>query len=195
MTNSPPESTSPEESNDALVRAWVEAAIIGLNLCPFAASPYKRQLVHISECESANFDDAVGLLLDETDALITLDASDRATTLVVFPHGFEDFEDFMELVGACDALYDKAGVRGVLQLAHFHPDYRFAGERQDALSNYTNRAPFPVIHIIRESDISDAALAHPDLESIPTTNIARLEEMGRASVEALWGAFMPDESP
>lgn len=182
--------TSPEESNHALVRAWIEAAIIGLNLCPFAASPYKKQLVHISECESANFDDAIELVLDETDALLALDAPTRSTTLVILPHGFEDFEDFMELVGACDALYDSAGVRGVLQLAHFHPDYRFAGEPIDALSNYTNRAPFPIIHIIRESEISDAALTHPNLESIPAANINRLAAMGRASVEALWGEFM-----
>lgn len=169
---------------------WVEDAVIGLRLCPFAAAPWRSGLVRVTISDVTTSEEATRVALEEAWTLLEHDEAVIATTLVVFPHALADFDgEFLDAAATVEHVLDEAGARGVLQVATFHPDFRFEDTSPDDLGNWTNRAPFPILHLLREAHVTDAVDNHPDTERIPEDNIARLEEMGRASVEALWGRF------
>jgi len=173
----------------AAIDRWVEEAVIGLRLCPFAAAPWRAGLVRVTVSEVTDIDDATKVTLEEAWTMLEHDESVIATTLVVFARALADFDELLDAAATVEHVLDQAGARGVLQVATFHPDFQFEDAAPDDLGNWTNRAPFPILHLLREAHVSDAVDNHPDTEKIPDDNIARLEVMGRASVVALWGRF------
>jgi len=119
-------------------------------------------------------------LADE--ALALKNADPQATTLVVIPNGLDEFDDYLDALALADALLADLGFEGVLQIASFHPDYQFEGTDADDVSNWTNRAPFPIFHLLNESSVSHAVDNHPDPDSIPDKNMATLERLGLARI-------------
>src|SRR5436190_20395884 len=154
-------------SDDVVVRdmrRWLERAVIGLNLCPFAKAVHVKGLVHYAVSQAQ---DAVAVLDDlgvELDALAAISPGERDTTLLIVPHGLQDFLDFNDLLGRAERVVRKRGLEGVIQLASFHPRYQFADTDMDDITNFTNRSPYPVIHLLREESMTRAveAFPHPD---------------------------------
>ncbi len=175
---------------DALT-LWIQETILGLPLCPFAAPVWRRDLVRVHLSEAATPEAALFEALHQAQELLQTPAEELSTTLVAFPHALQDFSDFLEAAATLEDLLIEAGAEGVLQVATFHPDYCFEGCAPKDLSNYTNKAPCPVLHLLREDEVSQAITSHPDPEGIPDHNINKLEKMGSAQVKELWGRFMP----
>lgn len=185
---------SPAASADAMAaadtvvadtRRWLERAVIGLNLCPFAKAVLVKGQVHFAVTEA---DQAADILRDferELQALVALDAAQRDTTLLAIPHAMHDFLDFNDLAGKAERLVRKRGLEGVVQVASFHPRFVFAGTDEDDITNYTNRAPYPTLHLLREESIDRAVAAFPDPAAIYETNMKTLEELGQAGWDAL----------
>ncbi|MES2938390.1 MAG: DUF1415 domain-containing protein [Pseudomonadota bacterium] len=166
-------------------RRWLERAVIGLNLCPFAKAVLARQQVHFAVSQAR---DVPGVLEDlgrELDGLLACTPQQRDTTLLVVPHGFDEFLDFNALVQPAQRLLRKRRLEGVIQLADFHPRYVFAGSDDDDPGNYTNRAPYPTLHLLREESIARAVSVFPDPAVIYEANIATLERLGAAGWAAL----------
>jgi hypothetical protein len=166
-------------------RRWLERAVVGLNLCPFAKAVMVREQVHIVATEA---DDAAGILdalAQELDALVRVDASERDTTLLVVPRGMEDFLTFLDLVARAERLVRKRGLEAVVQVAHFHPRFVFADSDAEDIANYTNRSPHPVLHLLREESMDRAVAAFPDPAAIYEANMHRLRQLGREGWDAL----------
>lgn len=171
------------------VNRWAEKAVVDLDFCPFAASVYHRGVVRTVVAQAEDPPEAVEVALDEASHLLARSEEEVATTLVVFPASLSEFRTFLDVAETARYALEDAGAAGILQIATFHPDYQFAGTEPDALENYTNRSPFPILHLLREDDVSEAVDNHPDPEGIPQRNIERLREMGREEVEAIWSEF------
>lgn len=164
---------------------WLERAVIGLNLCPFAKSVWVKAQVRVAVSEAT---DAAGVLEDlvrEADELATLPARERDTTLLVVPHCLEDFLEFDEVVARGERLLRKKKLEGTLQLASFHPRFRFADTEEDDITNFTNRSPYPTLHLLREASIDRAVAAFPEAEAIFGANIELLRKLGREGWDAL----------
>lgn len=171
---------------EADTRHWLEAAVIGLNLCPFAKAVHAKRQVHYAVHLPA--DDDAGLLdrlLAEADALAGLDASERDTTLLMAPNTLADFLDFNDFTARAERRLARAGFDGTLQLASFHPRFQFAGTEADDIGNATNRAPYPTLHLLREESIDRAVEAFPEAEAIFERNIETLEALGTDGWAAL----------
>lgn len=171
---------------EADTRHWLEAAVIGLNLCPFAKAVHVKRQVHYAVHLAA--DDDAGLLdrlLAEADALASLDASERDTTLLMAPNTLADFLDFNDFTARAERRLARAGFEGTLQLASFHPRFQFAGTEADDIGNATNRAPYPTLHLLREESIDRAVEAFPEAEAIFERNIETLEALGANGWAAL----------
>ena len=157
---------------------WLTEAVIGLNLCPFAKAVVVKDRVRYRVCLSSATDDVLQLLADELQFLVSVDASIAETTLLIAPYALPNFLDFNEFLGECAALLESQGLEGELQVADFHPDYQFAGEAPHAMGHFTNRAPYPTLHLLRESSMDEAVAAYPDAALIFERNIATLETLG-----------------
>lgn len=157
---------------------WLERAVIGLNLCPFAKAAYVKQRVHFT-VSAATSDEA--LLDDLIVALQALHAADPAeceTTLLIHPQALTDFLDYNDFLDAADAALDALGLTGVIQVASFHPQYQFAGTEPRDIENFTNRAPYPLLHLLREDSIEQVVQSYPDVDDIPRRNIETLQRLG-----------------
>ena len=166
-------------------RAWVERAVIGLNLCPFAKAPQVKGLVRYVQSEAS---DPAGLLTDlmnELQRLAKAPPERLETTLLVHPQVFTDFADFNDFLGVAEDAVADLGLEGVIQVASFHPDYRFEGTAPDDITNATNRSPHPTLHLIREDSIDRAVAAFPEAETIYEANMATMERLGHKGWEAL----------
>jgi hypothetical protein len=166
-------------------RRWLERAVIGLNLCPFAKAVHVKGQVHYA---ASLADNAAGILEDftrELDALLALPASERDTTLLVIPQGMEDFLAFNDLVGRAERTVRKRRLEGVVQVANFHPRFVFAGTEEDDVTNCTNRAPWPTLHLLREESMDRAVAAFPDAAAIYETNMETLRRLGPEGWAAL----------
>ena len=150
-------------------REWVSSVIVKYNFCPFARKEVENNCIHYIVSNANTIDDAV---MDMLEQCIELDRErERETTLIMFDNGFSDFEDFLDLVDLANALLVAQGFEGKYQIANFHPDYVFADSDETDPANYTNRAPFPTLHLIREASISEALENYDEPESIPEHNI------------------------
>ncbi|MDC7690121.1 DUF1415 domain-containing protein [Vogesella indigofera] len=166
-------------------RRWLENAVIGLNLCPFAKSVYVKNQVRIIVSEARDPATLLEQLMLELRLLQETDPQEIDTTLLVHPHTlqrFLDFNDFLEIV---DAAVADMGLEGEIQVASFHPKFQFADTTVNDISNFTNRSPYPTLHLIRESSIARAVEAFPEAEAIFERNIEVLEELGHAGWAAL----------
>jgi hypothetical protein len=169
----------------AATRNWLEKAVIGLRLCPFAASPYWRGLIRYRVSEQRSCE---GLAEELAQELLHLAAADPLlceTSLLIHPHVLGDFLDYNQFLDQADAVVAAQGLTGVLQVASFHPKYQFAGSEPDDVENYSNRSPYPMLHLLREASVTRAAATFPDVSEIGNRNIATLRELGAAGFRAL----------
>lgn len=182
-------SASARNHNDdgpiADTQRWLERAVIGLNLCPFAKAVHAKGQVHYAVCHATSSAGVQQALEHELRALADTPAQQRDTTLLLLPSCLRNFFDFNEFLGEGDALLKKLRLTGTLQIASFHPDFQFAGTREDDVSNCTNRSPYPTLHLLREDSIDRAVEVFPDAERIFERNIALLNELGMAGWHAL----------
>ncbi|HLU03064.1 MAG TPA: DUF1415 domain-containing protein [Advenella sp.] len=171
------------------VRHWLEKAVIGLNLCPFAKSVYVKNQVRIAICQAQDRHALTAQLYEELQWLMNIPAQQTDTTLLVVPYMCEQFSDFNDYLDIAEAVLDELELVGEIQLASFHPLYQFADTEPDDLSNYTNRAPYPILHLLREDSLDKAAQQYPDASVIFQRNIAVVQELGRDG----WHRLLGDE--
>jgi uncharacterized protein len=164
---------------------WLERAVIGLNLCPFAKAVHVKGQIHYAVYEPAEEADLMDALLAEAKDLAALDAAVRDTTLLIAPNTLADFLDFNDFTARAERRLARAGFDGVFQLASFHPQFQFAGTEPDDIGNATNRAPYPTLHLLREESVDRAVDAFPEAEAIFERNIDTLEALGPAGWAAL----------
>ncbi len=166
-------------------RAWLEKAVIGLNLCPFAKAVYVKNQVRLVVSKARHADDLLEELDRELDLLVATPAEHIDTTLLIHPSLFEDFLDFNDFFEIADGVVDEHGLEGVIQLASFHPQFQFDGTEPDDISNYTNRAPFAILHLLREESVDKAVEVFPEADAIFEQNIDTLEKLGHQGWKAL----------
>lgn len=194
MTAFPPASPDGAPPRDEILEAtrhWLTRAVIGLNLCPFAKSVYVKQQIRYAISEATGFEQVLADLETELLALANADASEIDTTLLIFPHALADFADFNDCLYFADRLSGQLGLEGTLQIASFHPQYQFEGTAPDDIENYTNRAPYPILHLLREASIARAVDAFPDAADIYERNQETLRRMGLAG----WREWMSRQTP
>ncbi|WP_116388449.1 DUF1415 domain-containing protein [Cupriavidus taiwanensis] len=183
---------SPSPSDDAVIAAtrhWLERAVIGLNLCPFAKSVYVKEQVRYVVSPVTGAPDVMDDLERELRLLADADPAQVDTTLLILPHAVADFLDFNDLLYFAERLLASLGLEGTLQIASFHPRYQFAGTEPDDIENYTNRAPYPILHLLREDSIARAAAAFPDAADIYERNQAVMRRLGHEG----WQRWMAGE--
>ena len=170
----------------AEMRQWIEKAVIGLNLCPFARAVYVKNQVRFVVSRAPHLDGLLADLDRELDFLPAADPSAVDTTLLIHPTLLPDFLDFNDFMQPAEAAVDEHGLDGVIQIASFHPAFQFEGAESDDLGNYANRAPFPTLHLLREASIERAVAAFPEAGTIYERNIETLKALGHAGWQALW---------
>ena len=162
----------------AQTRTWLEEAVIGLNLCPFAKAVQVKGQVRYVVSEATDVEALQQALAEQLQDLAAADPAQVDTTLLIHPNVLQDFEDFNQFLGLAEEMVEALGLDGVLQVASFHPQFQFAGTSPDDVSNATNRAPYPTLHLLREESIDRAVEAFPEAETIYETNIETLERLG-----------------
>jgi hypothetical protein len=166
-------------------QAWLDKAVIGLNLCPFAKAVVAKKQVRYVVCMDSEPEQVLQMLQLEMQLLVNTDAAVLDTTLLIAPNLLPHFLDFNEFLFDCDSVLLSMELEGVLQIADFHPRYQFAGTQPDDISNFTNRAPYPTLHLLREESIDKAVAAFPDASLIYERNMQVLEALGREGWKAL----------
>jgi len=164
-------------------KIWISQVVIGLNFCPFAAKPFNDNRIHYKIVESAKMDFILEAVVRECIRLDTDQETD--TSLLILPMGWNIFRTYLDLVDMAEALLIKEGYEGTYQIASFHPQYLFAGSNENDASNYTNRSPYPMLHILREVQVEQAIRKHKDIHAIPDANILKANELGLAYFKSL----------
>ena len=164
---------------------WLERAVIGLNLCPFAKGVHVKQQIHYVVAQTQSVPEVLGLLRQELVALTETPAELRDTTLLILPHCLADFLDFNDFLQQVEDVLESMNLAGVLQVASFHPQFQFAGTTVDDVTNCTNRAPYPTLHLLREASIDRAVEVFPEAEAIFERNMEVLESLGMQGWRAL----------
>lgn len=170
-------------------RQWLDQMVVGLNLCPFSSSVIARDQVRYAVCDGITDQQLKQFFVNELQILLGANERDVATSLLMFPEGLDDFGDYLTLLGWYQQLLEDADLIEHVQLASFHPQYRFEGVAKGDLSHFTNRSPYPTIHLLRQDQMA-RILAHvSDPEKIYLDNIETLKKLGRRRVQALcpWG--------
>lgn len=164
---------------------WIKRMVIGQNLCPFAKQPFAQGRIRYVLCEAEAEKELMACLQQEMTLLADYRQTQWSTTLIVHPHVLTNFYDYNDFLAVADRLLAKAGLEGVLQIASFHPDYQFAGAASDDVTNFTNRSPYPMLHLLKEAEV-EAAIAHyPEPEFIPERNVRRMRELGLEGIKAI----------
>jgi hypothetical protein len=177
-------STSP----DAIIyttKAWIEKAVIGLNLCPFAKAVYVKDQIRYVVSMAQDTDTLRTELASELQFLSAADPAEVDTTLLIHPHVLTDFLDYNDFLDVADATIETMALSGEIQIASFHPQYQFAGTGINDIENYTNRSPYPILHLLRETSIDRAVDAFPEAEEIFERNMQTLRKLGRQGWEQL----------
>lgn len=177
-------SLAPAPYVDDTVR-WLERAVIGLNLCPFAKGVHVKQQIHYVVAQTEDVPQVLELLRQELDALARAPAELRDTTLLILPHCLAEFLDFNDFLAQAEAVLESLDLDGILQIASFHPQFQFAGTDVDDVTNCTNRAPYPTLHLLREASIDRAVEVFPEAETIFERNMEVLETLGLDGWRAL----------
>jgi hypothetical protein len=165
-------------------RRWVSAVVVGLNLCPFARRVSEAGLIRYAVTDAAGEQSLLAALIWELEALAAAPRTAVETTLLIHPRALPDFPDYNDFLGLADRLLGALGLRGVIQIAGFHPGYQFAGTAPGAVENYTNRSPHPMLHLLREDSVSEVADDPDRLLDIPRRNVEALRRLGRREVLA-----------
>jgi len=159
-------------------RHWLERAVIGLNLCPFAKAVHVKEQIRWVESAAEDPEQLLENLVRELQFLAAADPATVETTLLIHPHVLADFLDYNDFLDVADAAVESLGLGGVIQVASFHPDYRFAGTAPDDAENLSNRSPHPMLHLLREDSIDAAVAAFPEAATIYERNIETLRRLG-----------------
>jgi len=186
-----PNENAPEAQIIADTRVWLERAVIGLNLCPFARAEYVRNRIAFRVSKATTMESLLSQLEAVLRELVAADPSSIETTLLIHPHVLQDFFDYNEFLGDADALLARMGLEGVVQIASFHPQYQFAGEDPADMSHFTNRSPYPMLHLLRESSVERAVRSGEDAETIVARNLATVRRLGPEGWKRLG---LPDSS-
>ncbi len=176
-------------------RRWLERAVIGLNLCPFAKAVHQKRQIRWVESPARDAESLLADLVAELQRLAASDPADVDTTLLVHPGVLQDFDDFNDFLDVADAALEELGLDGELQIASFHPDFRFDGTEPDDPGNFTNRSPHPTLHLLREDSIERAVSAVPDAADIYERNIDLLRRLGPAGWQQVLAGAAPAEPP
>ncbi|NRO98383.1 DUF1415 family protein [Paraburkholderia sp. NMBU_R16] len=168
-------------SDEAVVAAtqhWLVRAVIGLNLCPFAKAVHAKGQIRYVVSDARDMEGALTELEAELKWLAEADPAQVDTTLLILPHALGAFLEFNDCVFFAERLVDQLGLQGMLQIASFHPDYRFEGSEPEDIENYTNRAPYPILHLLREASVTRAVDAFPDAADVYERNIETMRRLG-----------------
>ena len=166
-------------------RRWILAIVVGLNLCPFARRVFDEDKIRYVVSDTTDRAGLLAALETELLALAGVPIETVETTLLIHPDAMTDFHDYNDFLGDADLLIEQLGLEGVIQIASFHPEYQFADVRPDAVENYTNRSPFPMLHLLREASIAKVAGSAEAMADIPRRNIETLNALGRESLMRL----------
>ncbi|MDP1671642.1 MAG: DUF1415 domain-containing protein [Burkholderiales bacterium] len=172
-----------DEDVIAATQDWLVKAVIGLNLCPFARAVYAGGRIRYAVSRATMPEALLETLAEELQRLATADEAETETTLLIHPEVLGDFFDYNDFLEIADELVAELGYEGVLQVASFHPQYQFAETEADDIGNFTNRSPYPTLHLLRESSVERAVAAHPDTDRIYRDNIETLRRLGHEG----WG--------
>lgn len=164
-------------------RAWLQSVVIGMNFCPFARKVFDQDAIHYNVQLKTQFGDAVEELYQE--CVYLDDHPEIETSLIIFAEDFTDFDDYLDLLVFANHMLERYGYEGIYQLASFHPDYEFDSSESDDAANYTNRSPYPMLHLIREASLENALQHYPDPEGIPERNIAEARKQGLEKMQAM----------
>jgi len=175
------------------VRLWVQRLVVDLNLCPFAKRELVKGRVRFAVTPASTPDQLLASLQAELERL----AGDPsiATSLLIHPHVLQDFHAYNQFLDAADAMLERMQLDGVYQIASFHPDYQFAGTAPDDVENYTNRSPYPLLHLLREDSVEQAVAGYPDIEQIPARNIALMHRLGHDALQKMFASFLDVPAP
>lgn len=181
-----PDSSPPDEQVTAATRVWLERAVIGQQLCPFAAGPYLTDRVRLYVSAQRSTDGLLEDLRRELQLLWDIDPLECETTLLVHPQVLTEFLDYNDFLDECDVAVAELGLEGELQVASFHPQYRFAGTAEHDITNFSNRSPYPMLHLLREASITRAAASFPGIDEIGPRNMETLRRLGHEGWRQLW---------
>jgi len=177
------------DSAEKHVRVWLDEFVVGLKLCPFARPLLGADSLRIAICRETDPVTLRHAFLRELDLLQRSTEQEIATTLLAFPLALAEFDDYLLFLDEARDLLAECGLEGLVQLASFHPRYRFAGEAPEAASHYSNRAPYPLLHLLREDMLSRVLEDHADPDQIPARNIEMLSDIGVEELERRWRAL------
>lgn len=190
-----PAIADPADTSDEAVltatRLWLERAVIGQNLCPFAKAVHVKQQIRWVVSQATDEQELMDDLVSELQLLAQTDATKIDTTLLIHPHVLTDFLDYNDFLELAESAVAELDLEGELQVASFHPDYQFADVAADDISHATNRSPFPTLHLLREASIDRAVAAFPDADSLVERNIATLQQLGESGWHALFQRASP----
>jgi hypothetical protein len=157
-------------------RQWLETVVIGLNFCPFAKRELRRNAIRFTECHNPRVEEVLEQLVAECEYLDN--HPETETTLLILADGLEDFLDYLDMIELAERLLAELGYEGVYQIASFHPDYCFADTDSEDAANFTNRSPYPMLHLLREASLETAIDGYPDIDSIPDNNMKKARALG-----------------
>ncbi len=178
-------------TDDAVItatRTWLERAVIGLNLCPFAKAVHVKEQIRYVVSAATTDEELLADLVRELETLAEASPEKIETTLLIHPHVLGDFMDYNDFLEVADSAVEELDLAGILQVASFHPDYQFDGTRADDIENFSNRSPYPTLHLLREDSIEAAVAAFPDAADIYERNIETLNKLGLAGWKKLFAA-------
>jgi len=175
-----------------LVRKWLEQVVVGLNLCPFARGPWSRGEIRLVVCPAREDSGILECLEAELQHLADTPRSEAETTVIILTAALGDFLDYNDFLGLAEERLVERDWEGVFQLASFHPHYQFDGTQPDDVENLTNRAPYPLLHLLREESVSEAVDSTPDPDEIPRRNIARMQSLTTNEIRDLF-SWIPTE--
>ena len=175
-----------KESIIAAMQLWLERAVIGLNLCPFAKSVHVKKQIRYVVSDATTVEQLAKDLIDELEILAESSAEKIDTTLLIIPHMLGDFLDYNDFLEVADEILVERDLDGELQIASMHPRYQFADTNPDDIDNFTNRSPYPALHLLRESSVDKAVAAFPEADRIFEKNIDTMRKLGHEGWEKLW---------
>ncbi len=178
--------TSEKHLIEQHVRNWLEQVVIGLNLCPFAAKPYQAKQIRFAVSSCQKKEHLLIELATELALLSNTEPCEIETTLLIIPNMLNSFEDYNQFLNHVDALLEQLNYQGIFQVASFHPNYQFAGTQPDDSENLTNRAPYPILHLIREASLERVLKHYPNPEQIPENNIRRVSKLTEQEKQTLF---------
>lgn len=161
-----------------ITKSWIDQFVIKHNLCPFAAFPFRNKKIRYQLEETEDVEKLVMTLINELNYIKNKSGQELETSLIIHPKVLNEFLDYNDFLYAANELLKEMNLDGEIQIASFHPNYQFAGEAEDAPSNFVTRSPFPMLHLLREDSVAKAIQSHPNTEQIPFENIDKMNEIG-----------------